>query len=205
MQIVEQKNLAFPEIKVIKFSRFKDERGYFTEIYRQSDFQNIEALKDVRFTQCNEARSNANVMRGFHFQWEPPMAKMVRLIQGNLIDFMLDIRLGSPNFGKIIAYQITANINNDYDQWLFIPPGFAHGTLLLEPSLIEYFCTGHYNPECEAGISPLADDIDFSLCDKKLTHQFFESKRNFTLSIKDKLSYTVLQWLNSGKAEYVKY
>src|SRR3989344_9623412 len=101
MKIVDVKSLEIPEIKVITYQRFKDERGYFTETYRKSEFENNEQtpfLKGVDFTQVNESFSTKMVFRGFHFQWNSFMAKMLRVINGNVIDMAIDIRPNSPTF-----------------------------------------------------------------------------------------------------------
>ena len=70
---------------------------------------------------------------------------------------------------------------DDFSQWIWVPPGFAHGNVFLLDTTIEYFCSGEYNPECEASISPLADDLDWSLCDPTLKDQFSEIVRNLGL------------------------
>lgn len=173
MKILEVKSLALPEVKVIKFARFHDHRGYFSETFRRSDFKGANPevaafLKNVEFSQSNESFSKAGTFRGLHFQWNPYMGKLVRAISGRLIDFALDIRKDSKNYGKIIAYEIKADQSLDYNEWIWVPVGFAHGVLLPEDSHIEYMCSGEYSPGCEAGISPLASDIDWSICDAGL-------------------------------------
>ena len=112
MKILEAKSLAIPDVKVVRYGRFTDHRGYFTEHYRKSDFRShpeLGFLHDVEFEQCNESASRADTIRGLHFQWNPHMGKLVRPLSGRLIDMMLDIRLGSPTFGKIIAYDMPAD------------------------------------------------------------------------------------------------
>ncbi len=96
------------------------------------------------------------------------MGKLVRTLAGHMVDLVLDIRKGSPTFGKAIAYDMPADPEAEYSEWIWVPPGFAHGNYYLAPTQIEYFCSGEYNPRCEAGISPLAHDIDWSLCDPQL-------------------------------------
>src|SRR5579864_6398452 len=112
MKIEKVTSLAIQGIKVIKFKRFCDLRGYFTEHYRRSDFQkNPETpfMKNVEFVQCNESYSRAGTLRGLHFQWNPYMGKLVRTISGRMIDIVLDIRKGSPTLGKGIMYDMPAN------------------------------------------------------------------------------------------------
>ncbi len=175
MKVLDVKALAIPEIKVIRFGRFCDHRGYFTEHFRRSDFQagpDVPFLNRVEFVQANESFSRAGTIRGLHFQWNPYQGKLIRTLHGRMIDLVLDIRKGSPTFGKIIAYDMPARKNVQWDAWIWVPPGFAHGTLSLEDTLIEYLCSGEYSPGCEAGITPLADDIDWSICDPELKEAF---------------------------------
>jgi dTDP-4-dehydrorhamnose 3,5-epimerase len=170
-KLLEVKQLAIEEVKVIRFARFFDHRGYFVEHYRKSDFANnpdTAFMKNVEFVQCNESYSKKGTVRGLHFQWNPYIGKLVRTVSGRMIDMALDIRKGSPTFGKIILYDMPADNKTDYSEWIWVPPGFTHGNFFPEDTTIEYFCSGEYSPGCEAGISPLAQDIDWSLCDKGL-------------------------------------
>lgn len=209
MKIIEIKELAFKEIKIIRFARFNDHRGYFTEPYRKSDFANqlgLEALKNIQFVQCNESFSVAQTIRGLHFQWNPYMGKLVRTVSGHMVDMVLDIRKGSPNFGKIIAYDMPTDKMNNYNEWIWVPPGFAHGNFFLADSQIEYFCSGEYSPNCEAGISPLAVDIDWSLCDENAKKIFksFAQKTKF-ISDKDKNGLSVNAWAKDKRSENFIY
>ncbi len=201
MKITEIKELSIPDVKVIKFKRFVDKRGYFTEQFRKSDLidgSDTGFLESKSFVQANESFSHKNTFRGLHFQWNPYMGKLVRPLSGSLIDFALDIRKGSPDMGKIIAYEIPNNKDDEYAEWIWVPPGFAHGILLIEDSLIEYFCTGEYSPDCEAGISPIAKDIDWSICDKGLKEIFDEVvPKTELITEKDKNGYTLTDWLES--------
>ena len=175
MKLLNVQTLHVKAIKVICFARFCDHRGYFTEHFRKSDLKNhpdTAFMKDIEFVQANESFSKGGTIRGLHFQWNPYMGKLVRTISGRMVDIVLDIRKGSPTFGKIILYDMPANPNADYQEWIWVPPGFAHGNFFTENTVIEYFCSGEYSPGCEAGISPLAEDIDWSLCDKKLKREF---------------------------------
>lgn len=171
MKILGVDQLRIPEIKVIRFARFSDQRGYFTEHFRQSDFFTnplTPFMKGVEFVQTNESFSRAGTVRGLHFQWNPYMGKLVRTLYGHMVDLVLDIRKGSPTFGKAIAYDMPSSRSEDFNEWIWVPPGFAHGNMFLEDTSIEYFCSGEYSPGNEAGISPLAEDIDWSLCDEDL-------------------------------------
>ncbi len=88
------------------------------------------------------------------------MGKLLRTLSGRMVDMVMDIRKGSPNFGKIILYDMPADLNASEDEWIWVPPGFAHGNYFTEPTRIQYLCTGEWSPGCEAGISPLSGDLD---------------------------------------------
>lgn len=202
MKILSVHSLVIPEVKVVRFGRFADHRGYFTEHFRHGDFQTHPALsflRDVQFVQCNESLSRPGTLRGLHFQWNPYVGKLVRAVAGRLVDLVLDIRLGSKTLGKILAYDLPAAPERDFADWIWVPPGFAHGTLFPhgpEVSVIEYFCTGQYNPACEASISPLAPDIDWSLCLPALQREFNAVVAAGPLiTDKDRGGFTVAGWL----------
>jgi len=205
MKIIEVKTLPINDIKIIRFARFCDHRGYFTEHYRKSDFQHLPVLDfmhQVDFGQCNESYSRQGTIRGLHFQWNPNMGKLVRPLTGHLIDMALDIRKGSPTLGKIILYDMPVDRNADFQEWIWVPPGFAHGLLCPQDSLVEYFCTGQYNPDCEAGISPLADDLDWTLCDQKLKQTFDQiTNSNPLISDKDKNAMNLNSWLKDPRSD----
>lgn len=208
MKILSVSSLVIPEVKVIRFGRYADHRGYFTEHFRLSDFQNhpdLSFLSEVQFVQCNESLSRPGTLRGLHFQWNPYVGKLVRAVAGRLVDLVLDIRLGSPTLGKILAYDLPAAPERDFADWIWIPPGFAHGTLFPkgpEVSVIEYFCSGQYNPACEASISPLAPDIDWSLCTPALYREFAAVVAAGPLiTDKDRGGFTLSGWLDDPRAE----
>jgi len=199
MKILEVKSLAIPEVKVFTFERFTDNRGYFTEPFRKSDFKtnlDVDFMKDVDLVQINESYSHPNVIRGLHFQWNPYMGKLVRVLYGRMIDFVMDIRKNSPTFGKIIAYDMPQNTDKKYGEFIWVPVGFAHGNLFTEESMIEYFCSGEYSPGCEAGISPLSEDIDWSLCDPSLKELFDSIAKTpqALISDKDKNGLSLATW-----------
>jgi dTDP-4-dehydrorhamnose 3,5-epimerase len=198
VKILAVNQLEIPEIKTIRFARFCDQRGYFTEHFRQSDLQTnplTSFLEGVEFVQTNESFSKARTVRGLHFQWDPYMGKLVRTLHGHMVDLILDIRRGSPNFGKAIAYDMPSNRSEDFNEWIWAPPGFAHGNVFLEDTSIEYFCSGEYSPGNEAGISPLAEDIDWSLCDQNLRETFREiASRTPLITDKDKNGLSVSTW-----------
>jgi dTDP-4-dehydrorhamnose 3,5-epimerase len=206
MKILAATELVVPEIKVIRFARFGDHRGYFTELFRKSDFQKNPALPfmhDVQFFQCNESYSKTGTVRGLHFQWNPYMGKLVRTVRGHMIDLVLDIRKGSPTFGKIIAYDMPADVGGEFGEWIWVPPGFAHGNVFLQDTMIEYFCSGEYSPGCEVGISPLAPDIDWSICDPALKNLFHNiAPKTQLITDKDKAGLSVSAWQNDQRSAH---
>lgn len=137
-----------PDLLIVEPKVFRDERGYFFEAHNQKKLK--EAGLDVTFVQDNESKSQRGVLRGLHFQ-KPPYAqgKLVRVIKGAVLDIAVDIRKGSPAFGKYHAVKIT----EENKKMFWIPPGFAHGFVTLEDETIFFYkCTDYYNKESEASI-----------------------------------------------------
>lgn len=127
---------------------FEDERGYFFEAFSEREF--AEKVRECHFVQENEAYSTYGVVRGLHFQ-RPPHAqsKLVRVVRGRVLDVVVDIRKGSPTFGKHIAVELSAENHRQF----FIPRGFAHGySVLSEEALLEYKCDNYYAPASEGAI-----------------------------------------------------
>lgn len=209
MKILNVKQLEIAEIKVIRFARFRDQRGYFTEHFRKSGFQAnplTPFMEGVEFVQTNESFSRTGTIRGLHFQWNPYMGKLVRTLHGHMVDLILDIRKGSPSFGKAIAYDMPSDTSAEFNEWIWVPPGFAHGNMFLEDTSIEYFCSGEYSPGCEAGISPLAADIDWSLCDQDLRETFHDVVTGTPLiTDKDRNALSVSMWAEDERSENFVY
>ena len=209
MKILDVRTLAIPDVRVVRFARFLDARGSFTESYRRSDVEGDEAvsfLHDLAFVQVNESQSHADVVRGLHFQWNPFMGKLVRTVRGRMVDLVLDIRLGSPTFGRVIAHDMPADASADWSEWIWVPPGFAHGNYFTEETTIEYFCTGEYSPGCEGAVSPLADDLDWSLSDGELRREFGELvERGAVISEKDRAAGSVKDWEEDRRATNFRY
>lgn len=148
---------SIPDLVVINPLVFRDERGYFFESYNHEKFKNA-GIPEL-FVQDNESKSQKNVLRGLHFQ-KPPFAqgKLVRVIKGAVLDVAVDLRVGSPTYGKWELVEISES--NKLIYW--IPPGFAHGFLTLEDETIfSYKCTNVYNKESEGSIA--WDDIDLKI------------------------------------------
>ena len=206
MKIIEVRSLAIDAIQIIKFARFRDLRGYFTEHFRRSDVKKHPALasmQKVEFVQGNESYSRKGTLRGLHFQWNPYMGKMVRTISGRMLDIVLDIRKDAPTFGKALIYDLPADSAAESQEWIWVPPGFAHGNIFPEDTIIEYLCSGEYSQGCEAGISPLAEDIDWSWCEPALK-QIFDQLVAATpiITDKDRNGLTLQQWLKDERSNH---
>lgn len=134
---------------VIEPRLFEDERGYFFESFSEREFQ--ERVCRTRFVQDNQSRSEYGVVRGLHFQLPPhAQSKLVRVVKGRVLDVSVDIRLGSPTFGKHFAVELSAENHRQ----VFIPRGFAHGfSVLSEEAVLQYKCDDYYAPECEGAIA----------------------------------------------------
>ncbi len=128
---------------------FKDERGYFFESFSQREFE--EKVRPVNFVQDNESMSSYGVMRGLHFQ-KPPytQSKLVRCVKGTVLDVAVDMRKGSPTYGRHVAVELS----EDNHRQFFVPRGFAHGfAVLSETAVFQYKCDNFYAPEADGGIS----------------------------------------------------
>ena len=168
---------AIEGLVVIEPRVFGDSRGYFFESYNARDFAQV---ADITFVQDNESRSCSGVVRGLHFQ-KPPYAqsKLVRVVEGRVLDVAVDIRRNSPTYGQHVAIELTA----DNHRQLFLPQGMAHGfAVLSETAVFQYKCDNLYHPESEGAIAwndpTLAIDwhlpaADVILSDKDKNHPFF--------------------------------
>lgn len=140
-------------VVIIEPKIFKDARGYFFESYSQREFD--EKIRPIDFVQDNESMSSFGVMRGLHFQ-KPPytQSKLVRCVKGKVLDVAVDIRKGSPTFGKHVAVELS----EDNHRQFFVPRGFAHGfAVLSDVAVFQYKCDNYYHPEADGGIS-IADN-----------------------------------------------
>lgn len=142
MQLIET---AIPDVKILKPRVFGDERGFFMESYNRKTFYELVG-EDFEFVQDNHSRSSKNVLRGLHYQIKQPQGKLVRVMSGEVFDVAVDLRRSSPHFGKTVSTVLTAK--NHEQMW--IPPGFAHGFLVLsEQAEFLYKTTDYYAPEYE--------------------------------------------------------
>ncbi|MDR0621921.1 MAG: dTDP-4-dehydrorhamnose 3,5-epimerase [Deltaproteobacteria bacterium] len=204
MKITDVKELPLAGAKLINFARFHDNRGYFTETYRKADFLELaEALgvEALDFQQANESRSLARVIRGFHFQYDPPLGKLVRLLYGHGVDMALDVRPTSPTRGKTIMVDMVVEHSSPVGQWIWLPPGLAHGNFYLADSAIEYFCDAPYNPAGEVCVSPLDPTLDLSLCPDRLKNAYLDLlAQGPILSPKDQAGLSLTEWWADERA-----
>lgn len=137
-----------PDVVICKPQVFGDERGYFFESFRQDKLNEFLGFK-VEFCQDNESRSTYGVLRGMHYQLPPfAQSKLVRVIDGRVLDVAVDMRVNSPFFGKSVSIELTAENKNQ----LFIPRGFAHGFVVLsETAIFSYKCDNYYAPDFDRG------------------------------------------------------
>lgn len=142
-------------VVIIEPRIFKDARGYFFESYSKREFD--EKVRPVNFVQDNESCSTRGVMRGLHFQRPPfTQSKLVRCVKGAVLDVAVDIRKGSPTFGKYVAVELT----EDNHRQFFVPRGFAHGfAVLSDIAVFQYKCDNYYHPESDGGISILDSSL----------------------------------------------
>lgn len=151
---------AFPGLKIFDPTVFSDSRGYFVETFNENTFK--AAGIDVRFVQDNESKSQYGVVRGLHYQLDPhAQAKLVRVIYGEVLDVVVDIREGSPTYGK--KYEVL--LSGENKRQLFIPRGFAHGfSVLRDDTVFSYKCDNFYNKASEGGILLSDPDLAIDWC-----------------------------------------
>lgn len=139
-----------PDLLILKQKIFADERGFLFESFNQRDFQEATGL-DTTFVQDNYTYSTKNVLRGMHYQLPPlPQGKLVRALQGTIYDVCIDLRASSPTYGEWASFELTAE--NAHQLW--VPPGFAHGFMVLSESAhVMYKATTYYAPEQERCIA----------------------------------------------------
>jgi len=147
---------SLPGVCLIEPSVFEDERGFFFESYHEMKFADL-GIKDT-FVQDNHARSIKHTLRGLHYQIKHPQSKLCRLVQGEVLDVVVDIRRGSPHFGKWECGVLSA----ENKRQMYVPGGFAHGYLVLsETAEFLYKCSDFYNPEYERGVA--WNDVDIGI------------------------------------------
>jgi dTDP-4-dehydrorhamnose 3,5-epimerase len=144
---VSVEQTAIPDVLLVKPEIFRDARGFFTEVFREDVFRSVGL--PTQFVQLNHSRSARDVVRGLHFQWEPPMGKLMRVTHGCAYLVAVDIRKQSPTVGQWVA----ATVSSEDMTQMWAPAGFARGFCVLSDfAEIQYLCTGVYNSSGEAGI-----------------------------------------------------
>ncbi len=164
---------AIPDVVIIEPKVHGDSRGYFVETFRQDKLEEFLGYK-INFTQDNESKSSKGVLRGLHYQL-PPFAqtKLVRVIQGRVLDVAVDIRKNSPTFGQYVA----TLLSSENKKQLLVPRGFAHGFVVLEDDTIfAYKVDNYYSPECDRGIA---------FDDESLNIDWILDHNELNLSLKD--------------------
>jgi dTDP-4-dehydrorhamnose 3,5-epimerase len=167
---------------------FEDERGFFLEVFRADQF--AELGLPTHFAQENHSRSRKGVLRGLHFQWEPPMAKLMRVTYGSGLLVAVDIRKGSPTLGEWFGLEVSAQ--NKKQVWA--PAGFARGFYALSDYVeVQYKCTGIYNSKAESGIR---------WNDPRIGIQWpVENPTQVVLSDKDRTARTLDEWLATPESD----
>jgi len=170
---------------------FQDSRGFFMETYREDQFEELGL--PTRFVQDNHSRSAKGVVRGLHFQWDPPMGKLMRVTLGSAFLVAVDIRKGSPTLGK--WFGVEASAENRRQVWA--PAGFARGFCVLSDfAEVQYKCTGAYNSKAESGI--LWNDRAIGIA-------WPIKASEAELSEKDRNAQTLAQWLARPESDNFRY
>ena len=175
--LFEEQELA--GLYVITPEVHKDERGYFFESFKHSEFRK---KLNCKFVQDNEVFSaDFNIIRGMHYQLKYPQGKLIHVVSGSIKDVVVDIRVGSRSFGQ----SFSINLNSRNHKMLFVPSGFAHGYLVLEKNtIVQYKCTNYYNPKSEYGIRWNDSDINIDwgvinpiISDKDISLPFLKDQK----------------------------
>lgn len=166
MQVFET---AIQDVKLIEPKVFGDDRGFFLESFQAERYAEQAGIT-LAFVQDNHSRSARNVLRGLHFQRSKPQGKLVRVVRGEVLDVAVDIRRGSPTFGNVVA----EILSEDNKRQLWIPPGLAHGFVVLsETADFEYKCTDYYDPSDEGSL--IWNDPDLNI-DWRVTDPILSAK-----------------------------
>lgn len=188
MQIrIESRHLG--DVAVLAHEVFEDERGFFMEVFRADLYKELGL--PTEFVQDNHSRSKQGVVRGLHFQWDPPMGKLMRVTYGSAFLVAVDIRKGSPTLGRWFGAEVSAR---DKKQ-VWAPAGFARGFCVTSDfAEIQYKCTGIYNPKAESGIR---------WNDPRIGVQW--PVKEPELSGKDRQAQTLDEWLASPNSDHFEY
>ena len=176
------------DVVIIEPAVHGDDRGYFVETFREDKLNEFLGF-NVNFCQDNESKSSKGVLRGLHYQLPPhSQTKLVRVIEGQVLDVAVDIRKGSPTFGQHVAVELTG----DNKRQLFVPRGFAHGFIVLSKSAIfSYKVDNFYSPECDRGVAFndasinidwILKEVELQLSDKDTKQPLLENADLFDYS-----------------------
>lgn len=190
--MIEVKKTDIEGVLIIEPKVFGDARGYFLESFNAKEFAEKTGL-NINFVQDNESMSSYGVMRGLHFQRPPfTQSKLVRCVKGAVLDVAVDIRKGSPTYGRHVAVELT----EDNHRQFFVPRGFAHGFAVLSGTAVfQYKCDNFYAPQADGGISILDDSLGIDwkiptdkalLSDKDTKHALlkdFDSPFDYNISL----------------------
>ena len=180
---------SIPDVLVIEPKIHGDQRGYFVETFRQDKLEQTLGYK-VNFIQDNESKSSKGVLRGLHFQLAPhAQSKLVRVIEGAVLDVAVDIRIGSPSFGQ----HVKVVLSGENKKQIFIPRGFAHGFVVLtDTATFAYKVDNYYSPECDRGLT--FDDaelnIDWQLPKEQLQLSDKDTKQSKLVELSDCFDYS---------------
>jgi len=178
------KSKKFEDVLIFEHEPFRDNRGFFTEVYNSSKSQDLNF--NETFYQDNFSVSHKGVLRGLHYQWDGPMGKLVTVFSGSVYDVIVDVRLGSSTYGE--SYGILLTENNHKQLW--VPPGYAHGFLSLENNTkVVYKCSAVYNKEGEGGIRPTEEYLF-----ERHWNQWIKDKSEIIISDKDKNAQTIKEY-----------
>ena len=194
MNIIAIEQLVIPEVKILKIKRYMDKRGYFTEVFRQDKLVNnpdLPSLENKQFIQINESISAKGVVRGLHTQCQPNLDKVLRILRGKIIDIAVDIRPTSATFGKAVTKKLSYNPQDDFEEMILVPFGFAHGIIVVEDCHIQYFQTGLWNKEGETTITLSDPAIDWSSDEENTQAAIQVALTNGIISEKDQSGLTL--------------
>ena len=178
-----------PGVIIFEAKHFHDERGFLLQSWVAQDLAAIGVPSTFR--QAIQTVSRRGVVRGLHFQWDPPMGKLVRCLHGGILDVVVDVRVGSPTHGKHLAVEL----NDQNHRVIWVPPGFAHGTFALqEGSIVLYECSGEHGPGREGGI--LWNDPALGIAWPGLPP---------IVSEKDEKAPTLAEWMADPRAQHFRF
>lgn len=178
-----------PAVTIFQAKTYPDERGFLLQSWVKQDLAALGV--PAVFKQAIQTYSHRGVVRGLHFQWDPPMGKLVRCIHGSIIDVVVDVRQGSPTLGDHLAVELTGRNH----KVIWVPPGFAHGTVALEhDSIVLYECTSEHGPGREGGI--LWNDPALGIAWPQIAA---------IISEKDRQAPTLAQWLADARSKNFRY